>query len=260
MLKIQIISDIHIEYKNNSIPDPNDYITPSADVLILAGDIGSLYKYDQLLGFLTKLSNMFQIIIYVAGNQEFYIQHDIDHEPLPFNTLIQRFESLQTKINNLYVLNQNSLIINDVLISGCTLWSDVKIPLPKFIVRVHGFTNKMYLTKHQSDVNFIKKMVQYSKEKKLKFFLVTHHCPSYKVLTNVLDDRITTNRAQDKFVSLYVSDLENLINGNDIDTWVCGHTHKNFNFKLNGTTILSNQKGKPKDKIMNYKKDFVVTI
>ena len=44
MMTIQIASDLHIEYKNDLVPDPLNYLIPSADILILAGDIGSFYK------------------------------------------------------------------------------------------------------------------------------------------------------------------------------------------------------------------------
>ena len=44
MTSIQIASDLHIEFKNDDVPDPLNYITPTANILILAGDIGSLYK------------------------------------------------------------------------------------------------------------------------------------------------------------------------------------------------------------------------
>ena len=54
MVTVQIASDLHIEYKNNNIPNPLDFITPSADILILAGDIGSFYKIQQLTEFLKK--------------------------------------------------------------------------------------------------------------------------------------------------------------------------------------------------------------
>ena len=66
MVELQIASDLHIEYKNDDIPDPLDYITPNADILILAGDIGSLYKINQLEGFLIKICQYFKYVIYVS--------------------------------------------------------------------------------------------------------------------------------------------------------------------------------------------------
>ena len=56
-VKIQIASDLHIEYRSNIIPNPLDLITPSAEILILAGDIGSSYKYNQL-NFLIDISRI----------------------------------------------------------------------------------------------------------------------------------------------------------------------------------------------------------
>ena len=45
MTSFQLASDLHIEYQNNRV-NAFDFITPTADILILAGDIGSLYKID----------------------------------------------------------------------------------------------------------------------------------------------------------------------------------------------------------------------
>ena len=68
----QIASDLHIEYKNDEPCNPLKFITPSADILILAGDIGSFYKMNQLKTFLTELCCYFLLVIYVPGNNEYY--------------------------------------------------------------------------------------------------------------------------------------------------------------------------------------------
>ena len=70
-MQIQIASDLHIEYINQPI-DVDDFIKPVAPILVLAGDIGSLYLYDQLHKFLSDLSNKFKHILYIPGNHEFY--------------------------------------------------------------------------------------------------------------------------------------------------------------------------------------------
>jgi hypothetical protein len=42
---------------------------------------------------------------------------------------------------------------------------------------------------------------------------------------------------------------------------VCGHVHKNFDFiSEKGCHVVGNQKGKDKDNIIDYKKDFIVNI
>ena len=100
MLKLQIVSDLHIEYKNNTVPDPLDLITPEADILVLAGDIGSLYKFDQLRNFMVKLCEYFQLVLYVPGNHEYYKIPE-NEEKISINNLLDRLEYLSNSITNL---------------------------------------------------------------------------------------------------------------------------------------------------------------
>ena len=82
MTSFQIASDLHIEYKNNDVHDPLNYIIPSAEVLILAGDIGSFYKHHQLKSFLKRLCEYFQAVIYIPGNHEYYTIPGLQHKNL----------------------------------------------------------------------------------------------------------------------------------------------------------------------------------
>ena len=250
-IKFQIASDLHIEYKNNEVPDPLDFIQPVADILILAGDIGSFYKINQLHQFLIKLCNYFKIVLYIPGNQEYYTFNEYENQSM--NILLKRLYYIENNIDNLYVLNQSSIVIEDICISGCTLWSKPTVKIPKFIVRIHGINNEIYENRHEKDVNYIHKMINYSKENNLKMLVITHYCPTYKVMEN--------SRKKDKFESLYATDLEYLLNKEKIHTWVCGHIHSNFDFiTQNGTRVVGNQKGKQKDKITDYSKTFVIEI
>jgi len=249
MVEIQIASDLHIEYKNDHIPNPLDYITPTADILILAGDIGSLYKIEQLEGFLLKLSPHFKYIIYVPGNQEYYMFQE--YKPLEMHFLLDRLYKIEQDITNLYILNKSSIMIEDVCITGCTLWSDLKINIPKFIVRINGISNEIYTQKFKTELNYIKKMIDHCNNNNLKLMVVTHYCPTYKAL----------GQHHKRFSSLYVTNLDYLLNQNKIHTWVCGHIHKNFDFVTEGgTRVVGNQKGKPKDKINDYLKDFIIEV
>jgi Icc-related predicted phosphoesterase len=76
---------------------------------------------------------------------------------------------------------------------------------------------------------------------------VTHHPPSYDCI-------IDANKKQ-KYISLYASALDDLLIKDNIHTWIYGHTHYNCDFThKNGTRVISNQLGKPKDKILDYQK------
>ena len=84
-LKFQIASDLHIENDVSEYINTEDYITPVAPILILAGDIGNLYKKTQLYNFLEELCEKFIAVIYVPGNHEYYKIKSI--ESLPFYKL-----------------------------------------------------------------------------------------------------------------------------------------------------------------------------
>ena len=160
MTKFQIVSDLHIEYKSDEVPDPLSLITPSADILILAGDIGSFYKFDQLKSFLQKLCPYFKVVVYIPGNHEYYKQQE--YQPEKIKVLLERFMNIKKSINNLYVLNKSSAQIEDVCIVGCTLWSKPNIQVPKFIVRIQGMNTKLYTQKFNSELDDIFLKISYS--------------------------------------------------------------------------------------------------
>ena len=249
-MQFQIASDLHIEYNNDTVPDVDNFIKPETDVLILPGDIGSLYKYNQLEGFLQKICKMFKIVIYIPGNNEYYMQKDI--KPLSLYVLEQRLRSIENKIENLYVLDKSSIKINDVCIAGCTLWSEPKGHVPKYIVRIHGMNTHIYKNKFTKDSEYIKKITNYCNQNNLKLIVVTHHVPSYDIVPEA--------RKKDKFISLYASDMNKFIENNKIDTWICGHMHRNIDQKLGDTRFVTNQMGKPKDEIKDFKKSFIITV
>ena len=104
-----------------------------------------------------------------------------------------------------------------------------------------------------SNFKLILKIQNNAKNKNYKLVVVTHHPPTYKVLENCNKNK--------KYLSLYSNNLDQLLNKNKINTWICGHTHKNFDLISSlGTRLVSNQKGKKKDKIYDFYKNFVINL
>jgi predicted phosphodiesterase len=250
MTQFQIASDLHIEHRENII-DPSYYINPSAETLILAGDIGSLYKYDQLKRFITQLCTQFKIVIYVPGNCEYY--KNINQTPLSMQELFNRLTKMEKVIDNLYILDRKSVRINDICIIGCTLWSNPQIKIPPYIVRIAGMTTKLYSEKHENDLRYIKKMIKYCQDKQLKLLVITHHSPSFSLFTRKKENY--------KFISLYATHLDHLLTIKSVNTWISGHTHENFDIiNKDGTRLVSNQLGKPKDNVLTFKKNMVIEL
>ena len=174
-------------------------------------------------------------------------------EPVSMNRLINRLYDIEKDVPNLYILNQSSVMIGDVCITGCTLWSNPQLPIPKFIVRIYGMNTEIYTKKFESDVRYINKMIEHCEENKLKLIVATHYCPTYDVIND--------NKMRDKYVSLYVSELDNLLCKDKVNTWICGHIHANFDIiSKQGTRVIGNQFGKPKDKINDYLKNCVIKV
>jgi predicted phosphodiesterase len=247
-MTLQLASDLHIEFFNDEIPNVFDYITPSAPHLLLAGDIGSLYKIEQLYGFLKALSPHFESILYIPGNHEYYqVPH---YPPLSIETLTGRLESLEQRISNLYILNRSSVRINNLCIIGCTLWSRPECLVPPFIVRIHNFNSHSYLEAHRSDLAYIEEMMTYCKQKGYIPVVSTHHPPTLQALQGA--------KKRKQFVSLYATDLEGFIREHKPNTWICGHTHKNLDIQVGSCRIVSNQKGKPKDRVTDYQPNFTL--
>lgn len=251
METFQVASDLHIEHGMEDDVDPLSLITPSADTLILAGDIGSLYRFEQLQHFLSVIATHFKIVIYVPGNHEYY--RPAGARTLGMPVLESRLRQLDDGIPNLHILDCSSVRIGDICVTGCTLWTRPNVPVPKFIVRIPDMDTDSYRRRHERDVKYIKRMSEYCRNKNLKQLVVTHHCPSLETLKRA--------KKRKKYLSLYATDLEDLLREEDVKVWVCGHVHSNFDFlSPDRTRVVGNQKGKRKDKITDYSKRFVLTL
>ena len=119
-MKIQLLSDLHLEVHPHFAPEP----APGADVLVLAGDIGS-YQNGSLLTDgdfgLARFSPLPQFaswptpVIFVPGNHEYDAQD--------FDAAHQRLRSTCDRLG-LHWLERETLVLGGVRFVGTTLWSD----------------------------------------------------------------------------------------------------------------------------------------
>lgn len=255
MVNFQIASDLHIEMFEYT-PKSSLFINPKAQVLILAGDIGRVHKYEQLKEFLEDVCDKFTHVLYVLGNHEYYTIRHLPERNM--EQILYDMNKIKKDIPNLHILNRSSVLIDNVCISGCTLWSNPQGEVPNFIVRIPGITTKKYKELHEKDLHYIESMIEYCQKKKYKLLVITHHPPTYDVT------QVNRNKEQYKF--LYASHLDDLLVPDKVHTWVCGHVHKNFDkmIKHNGkqfaTRLVSNQKGKPKDCITDFSFEKVIVV
>ena len=136
-MKIQLASDLHLEFSDIDIANENN-----ADVLVLSGDImiaSKVLKPQSEYGvrfrnFLKRVSFQFPHVIYVAGNHEFYSDGR-------FFDCIEWLRQACGVHDNVYFLERDTKIIDDVVFVGGTLWTDMNKMDPLTLHAVRDMMN-----------------------------------------------------------------------------------------------------------------------
>lgn len=116
-MKIQLLSDLHLEAHPNWKAEP----APGADLLVLAGDIGSYQNNSQLLdadfglGQFSPHNGWPTPVLFVPGNHEY--------DAMDFDAAHTRLRETCARLG-LTWLERETLVLGGVRFVGTTLWSD----------------------------------------------------------------------------------------------------------------------------------------
>jgi Icc-related predicted phosphoesterase len=267
-MKIKLVSDLHLEFSDIMIPNDADY-----DLLILSGDImvaqdmhdhqdenvrtaamlemlGSRQlKAQRFRDFLKRCSFQFPHVIYVAGNHEFY--HG------KFFASIDHLREECAKYPNIYFLENDVKVINDIVFMGATLWTDCNKHDPFTLHALGDMMNDFRIIRHdQSGYRALKpadiadrhrKTLQYFKTvmegypQEQKFVVVGHHTPSHMSCHPQYAHDYIMNGG-------YHSDLSDFILDHpQIKLWTHGHTHHPFDYVIGSTRVVCNPRGYESD-------------
>lgn len=231
-MKIQLLSDIHIEFEDYH------YQKTDSDVVVLAGDIH--VKENGLKWAINNIKD--KPVIYVLGNHEYYGKAYPKH--------IETAREL-CKGTNVHVLENDHVEINGVNFLGCTLWTNFELYGDP---RLAGARCQEVMTDYKKikilpryskirsiDVSIIhRKSLRWIEEKLhelrgLKNVVVTHHGPSEKsVPEEYIGDVVT---------SAYVSNLESTLLKYEPNLWLHGHLHNSSSYKVGDCHVACNPKG-----------------
>lgn len=247
-MKIQIVSDLHLEFADVFIKNEN-----GADVLILSGDImvaSKVHKPESEYGirfrdFLKRCSFQFPHTIYVAGNHEFYSDGRF------FDGIEQLREACMVH-ENIYFLERDTKVINDVVFVGGTLWTDMNKFDP---LTLHAIRDMMMdyratvndkagfrrlkpadtVERHKLTVGYIKHVASENKDKTV--VVVGHHSPCHQSVHPMYASEFIMNGA-------YHSDLTDIMLDNpQIKLWTHGHTHHPFDYMIGDCRVVCNPRG-----------------
>jgi hypothetical protein len=229
---IQIMSDVHLEFNGSDILKIKKYFKPCAKNLIVAGDVGypNTREYSE---FFKYVSENWKNVLYVTGNHEYYDPNTGYSVRAPMNKLDidKQIETIVDMYPNVYLLNNDKIVIDDIEYIGSTLWSQ---PL-----ETRGFTdfsliyhNDEPLTKeivkqwNVDAVNFIRSSLDEHNDKKK--CVITHFMPLQNL--DIPNTKYDINQRIDSYFGNYLYDLIK-----EPDLWISGHTHQSFDFEPKNT-------------------------
>ena len=229
-LIFQYYSDLHLESRKKNpkcFPNGNGGLQSDTNnnnkyVCVLAGDIGNP-REDTYWKFISQVSSAFDYVIIVLGNHEYYGSNyakTIDFVKLNIKS---------KNCTNTFLLENNCCFIENCVILGTTLWSDIPSHAEHDILMgmndykyIEYFSIEFQNNLHKKAINFISETFSFIKKHypHLKIIVVTHHAPLLKVTSS-------PNFKESKSTYAFGTDLPDLINL--CDTWIYGHTHYNIN-------------------------------
>ncbi|WP_018605972.1 metallophosphoesterase [Uliginosibacterium gangwonense] len=247
-MQIQILSDLHREFFGQDV-EPC-----LADVVVLAGDIdignrGVLWAQETFIG---------TPVIYVCGNHEYYGK--------AYPKLLATLKDL-AKGSNVFVLENDSVVLDGVRFLGCTLWTDFSLLGDPRIAGAEA-NNKMsdymkirvspdYRRMRSIDTAMIHRTSREWLEQELavateKTVVVTHHAPSATSLFEGFQKELLS--------AAYASNLDGVVQNSQARLWVHGHIHSSFDYMLGDTRVISNPRGYPDERNEDFQADLVVEI
>ncbi len=270
-MKIAIASDVHLEFGDLDIVNNNN-----ADVLILSGDICvaadldmrdrrqtemgfARYRSERFHDFFERCAANFPHVIYVMGNHEYY------HSD--FATALGEMRRKLAHLSNLYILEREVKVIDDVTFIGGTLWTDMNnldsltlyhmrtmmndfrviqnsgTPVNfrdqdgKFHTRVGRFMPEDAVTEHVKMKQYIEVVTAMLGKNPNKYVVVGHHAPSRRSTHEMYAHDTIMNGG-------YSSDLDEFIMDHpEIKLWTHGHTHHVFDYMIGETRVVCNPRG-----------------
>jgi predicted phosphodiesterase len=276
-MKIALCSDLHLEFGPISLQN-----TENAEVLILSGDIivaDDLRELGDATGlmvngrnssemyhkFFQECSERFPNVIYIMGNHEYY--HG------DFATGLDIIRERLSYLENVFVMERQTMVIEDVTFIAGTLWTDMNKEDPNTLFGIKGYMNDYRIIKdsrtnteteiwmfnennepytgkqklpskwspeasvveHKLMLDTIKATVESNASN--KYVVIGHHAPSKQSTKPKYQKDVMVNGA-------YSSDLsEFILDHPQIKVWTHGHTHNVFDYMIGGTRIICNPRG-----------------
>jgi predicted phosphodiesterase len=240
-VKIQLASDIHLE--QNPGMKFQDIIVPSADIFILAGDIGcpnqAIYK-----DFIKECHLHFKHTILIAGNHEYRRSM-----PKTMEQVDEDLDNMCKQYPNVYYLAHGAnKVVWDINFIGATMWTPIEdkhFSKDQISSLNHSMSQQKINAKtpfgvkesnamHRRHLASIDEKITWGLSNGKRNVVITHHAP-------LIDGPFWRKDLPGDY--LYGTDLSGIMDGKRMRAWFYGHTHTNHAKDINGVFVASNQYG-----------------
>jgi predicted phosphodiesterase len=228
--RVQYVSDIHLEHRPAGWEPP---IERRAPVLVLAGDVGSPWpspRHASYADFLARMSRLFDHVVLIAGNHEYFGHYMEATEALIRDTVAM------PNLDNVHYLQNTTwdLPDSDVTFFGGTFWTHV--PEEKEVLlggvwdtaKIPGYTYRRGRGLHATAVAALDVAIAAAKAAGRRLVVVSHHIPRM----DLIDSRYTGNPTNVAFASDVPAACAEDLHAEDACTkaavvaaWIYGHTH-----------------------------------
>lgn len=233
-MNIKYLSDLHLEFENETISDYFD-IADGADVVVIAGDLSISTDVHILLETLSDA--IYPIpLIYVTGNHDYYRSSK--------KIVNDRITKSAQKCENLHFLNRSCVVIDGVKFIGVTGWQ----MWPDYYQAKYYMINDFNHIKHHDynvsnyaeyDYNFIVDALE-NTPASLKTVVITHILPSYKAFNQQTSE--FANKGP-RTIKAYYNEFDNILIKYKPDVWICGHSHDSIQEIIEDTYVVRNALG-----------------
>ena len=259
MIRIQILSDLHVEFDGNTIPA----LAAGSELVILAGDLAPVHTHR--VGDIARRWAGAEHILYVPGNHEYY-GCDIEAG--------RRELARQCVEHGITLLDRSAVTIENVRFIGATLWTDFRLggiagepwahhevgrAAPDFTGAIRDsnapdglFTTQESARRHAQDRAFIEGELATTREDGLTPVVITHHAPSPRCIRPWFE--------KSRLNPGFASNLDALIEKYQPALWVHGHMHDPVDEWVRATRIIANPHGYSRVEGHTFNPAFVVNV
>ena len=240
-LRIQFVSDLHLEFEANRLFLRHHPLEVTGDVLLIAGDSayldtprsgGDIYtRY----AFWDWAAARYQQVVVCLGNHDFYGYYDL--ATMSDGWCMDIRPNVLACYNKVVSIGEADIIVSTLWskIEPCNAYLTEKNVSDFYRIRYNGhrLSADDFNGEHERCIRFVRQAVAESRA--ATKIVLTHHVPTQLCTADEFRGSLINGA--------FTVELGDYIAMSGIDYWIYGHSHRNIEAQIGGTRILSNQLG-----------------